>query len=1496
MPYLNSRLHALVAMSLLLLTAPSLLAQDETSVVSTEIRGDVNGDGRVTAADAEAVRAYLVRGTVPAGRDIMSGDANADGRVTAADAALISRFAAGVDVSRFPVGRRMDDTGETTDITRMRLALFACSTSVETGVTSCRPTGGSETASLDIIVGDEVVDVDFTNVSVSNGNPANPDTTTLTWTLTNRMDQPIGTTDGINPSPVGSRLFFYSNPAPTSLKPGSREAKHYPVTPIGALTATFTSAQGTSWTNRKYYQFDGVLQKDSSASRQVGFVYHSNVLAFSYGLLLATPVPFDRGRVILTPPVDSVIAPDSSITIVGKAVNHRAQDTTDVLDWTSSNPSVATVNSAGVVTAVAEGTTTIKATDITTATRTPDSLTIVVDRFPEVASTDPADGDVNISPDTTITVTFTEPVNVTTSSFDLECPSGGAALPYTIGGDGTATITLTPDADLPSGTVCEVTVKGNQVQDVDTNDGPNFMPGQYVFDFEIGIQAVADSLTSTTTGNVRINTASTSPVFSVITNDKIGPATTITFAGWSGTPGKTQQGGDVVMTMSDAGMGRFTYNPPAGYTGVDSLEYTIASGSATSSARVALPVSGMIWFVNNAGAACTTRASGCGRLTNPYSTLAAFHAENNGAGNNPAAGDNVFLYESAAAYTGPVALLAQQKLIGQDAGAGLPAITGITPATGSDPLPGMNPGANTVTINGASGGVVLADIDASSGANNTVRGLSIATSGGAGLSGTDFGSPVIEEVPISVTGGPSLSLSGGTVNSTFATASSANSTGAGLSLTNVSGSITFGSGTSLTNSNGTGFSVSGAAPTITYSGGISKNAAIPGRLVEINNVTGGTITFNTGTLSSTSTAGTGIQLSNADGAVNFNGTVTLTGGDNGVDIIAGSSGAIDFDAATITNPSGEALRIFNGSGGDQAANVTFDGAIATNAGRPVLIEDVSSGTVAMNASINASAGLGILVQNNTGGTFTFSHATQSLNTGANAAVSLLNNTGATANFTGGSLVISTAAGAGFNASGGGTVNVTGAANTVASGTGTAVTIANTSIGGSGVTFRTVSASGAANGIVLNTTGAGAFTLAGNGGSCTVATPTCTGGLIFGTTGAGVSLNATGAVSLTRLRVQSAQSHGITASGSTNLTLTSSYLQSNGNGDEENGLNLLNAAGTVLVDASSFNGAAENLIRVDNNNANLTFTVQNASSFEFPNPEPSAFRNSGILITPKGSSMITATVTGNTFRNIPVSSFQAAPDASVTSTSTYTFTNNTLSADAGLNVTCASNSQCRVGNVVAGGTGGVTNFIATGNNFNRVNGDGVFILGANQSSTLRLRVDNNTIANAMDDAFVVGLGQSARVIAQFNGNSISNIGADVLEVASGEVNAGFGAGSASDMDLVFTNNSMNTVGTNSSLAATGGPGVFRFGDSDQLLCLAFTGNSMSGPLPTTGLKVYLDGNFGALGGSMTYEGAGAGALTDAKIQADNPGMALAPANTVISAVNLSNGATCQRPGI
>jgi Bacterial Ig-like domain/Dockerin type I domain/Bacterial Ig-like domain (group 2) len=1337
MPQANTRLYALIAMGLMLFAAPGLRAQNAPA-----IRGDVDGDGRVTRADADAVRAYLVRGTLPGGRSILpAGDANGDGRVTAADAALISRFAAGVDVSRFPVGQPIDGTGRvpTQDGAGTLLTQYECEVTVESGATACRlAIPEANGAQLDIIIGTPYVTVGATKV-VSNGDPNNPDTTTTTLTLTSNIPQPIGTTDGTTLHPNGIRMVFTSGPTVTQVSSGSLSTAKAWFDPT-TDSATFTSAQGVTYTNKKYIQFNEILQQDSSATQSVRVLHDPNVVKFAIGMWVATPVQFEHGWIDVMPATAPVIAPDSTSAFTGVVRDQVGVVQADGITWSSSNTAVAAVDASGVVTGVGEGTATITATSTVNAQRT-GSRSVTVDRFPQVDSTSPADNAENVVPGTDILIYFSEPVTASTASFDLECPAGSAKT-FTVSGSGTSAITVSPDADLPPGTTCVVTVKGNQIEDVDTNDGPNFMPGQYVFDFLVGIEAVADVFGTTTTGNVRINSASTDPVFSVTTNDKLGPTTTISFAGWGGVAGKTMGGGDVVMDTEGAGMGTFTYNPPAGFEGTDSLEYTVQQGSMTSTARVALPVSGMIWFVNNAGAACTTRASGCGRLTNPYSSLAAFQAENNGTGNNPAAGDNVFLYQSATPYTGPVTLLGQQKLIGQDAGASLSTITGITPATGSDALPAMDPAGDAVTINGGSGGVVLANIGATSGANNTVRGLTIATTGGAGLSGTSFGSPVIEEVPISVTGGPSLSLNGGTVNSTFSAANSFNSATQGLSLTNVDGTLTFGAGAMLYNSTGTAFFVSGGAPAITYDGGIHKDGASAGRLVDISGTTGGTITFETGTLSSTSSAGTGIQLSsaagtvnfnssttlnggdagidivagstgtfsfgastlvqnptgtafsvnggapsvtydggitkngasagrlvdisgttggtitfqtgtlnslssagtgiqlsnaagtvnfngttvlsggdagidivsgstgtftfgagalvqnptgtaftvngsapavtfngslirtvnnallvdlttvgggtitfdpaagtdslhattgdgillsNVDGAVDFNGRVRLAGGNAGVDVVGGSSGNIDFDAATIVNPSGEALRIFNGGA---AADVAFAGSIATSTGRPVLVEGVNGGTVAVSASISAT-GQGILVQNNTGGTVTFSSATQTLNTGTNAAVSLLNNLGATISFTGGALDIDVTSGAGFNATGGGWVNVTGAGNTVTSTAGgRTVNIQNTSIGGSNVTFRSVTGTGAASGVRVENTGTlGGFRITGDG-STAGSGGTITLNAVTAADSAAYTLTGTASASLEFVRVEVTTGAGATGIAASNLQGTS----------------------------------------------------------------------------------------------------------------------------------------------------------------------------------------------------------------------------------------------------------------------------------------------------------------------------------------------------------------------
>ena len=130
-----------------------------------------------------------------------------------------------------------------------------------------------------------------------------------------------------------------------------------------------------------------------------------------------------------------------------------------------------------------------------------------------------------------------------------------------------------------------------------------------------------------------------------------------------------------------------------------------------------------------------------------------------------------------------------------------------------------------------------------------------------------------------------------------------NSTGgaSGVSLTNVSGTSNFGTG-ALSGSTASTFLVSGGSASVTYSGNITQANNSP--LVNVNSGhTTGTITFNTGTLSATN--GTGLQFNNADStaAYNFNGPTTLSGGNAGIDILAGSAGTFNFGTGvSITNP------------------------------------------------------------------------------------------------------------------------------------------------------------------------------------------------------------------------------------------------------------------------------------------------------------------------------------------------------------------------------------------------------------------------------------------------------------------------------------------------------------------------------------------------------------------------------------------------------------------
>lgn len=301
--------------------------------------------------------------------------------------------------------------------------------------------------------------------------------------------------------------------------------------------------------------------------------------------------------------------------------------------------------------------------------------------------------------------------------------------------------------------------------------------------------AINDSYSSV--GNVGINV----PVGNGLLANDFDPDGTLPAI--TAAPSTTAQGGSLNVLAS----GAFTYNPPPGFEGIDTFNYTISDGLKTDTGSVAINVSGMIWFINNNATPCTTVASGCGRLSNPLSSLAAFNSANTGGGSNPDINDNIFIFESNTQYAGGVTLLSGQKLIGQDSGASLALISGVSLPPFSNALPAMNTGNPTVDI----GSTVTLNT------NTTVRGLSINSSTSTGMNdpGIAISGVNVSEVNVNSTTGTAILFSdlGGTLSFIKI---SANGGSNGISLTNTTGSFTVngdGTNTSL-GGNGSGGTIS----------------------------------------------------------------------------------------------------------------------------------------------------------------------------------------------------------------------------------------------------------------------------------------------------------------------------------------------------------------------------------------------------------------------------------------------------------------------------------------------------------------------------------------------------------------------------------------------------------------------------------------------------------------------------------------------------------------
>ena len=430
---------------------------------------------------------------------------------------------------------------------------------------------------------------------------------------------------------------------------------------------------------------------------------------------------------------------------------------------------------------------------------------------------------------------------------------------------------------------------------------------------EVSPVAIDDAYTAV--GNVRIQVPAGS---GVLANDFLGtPTATLTGGTFT-----SANGGNVTLNAD----GSFSYNPPAGFEGIDTFNYPLTNAVGANTGTVSITVSGMIWFINNA-----LGSAGDGRLTSPFNSLSAFATINNGASNNPAANDNIFLFTGSGAYSATLTLLNSQKFIGQGADATLASITGLTPPSFSDAFPTTNGTDPTVTSSGVT--VTLAS-------NNRIQGLTFGNATTTDISGSGFGTLTLDDTTLNGTGG-ALTLSNGTLAATFDGIVSTNAPASGIAFSSsVIGSLSSPS-TTITNPTQSGISIASSAS--------------------------GTFSFGNTTLNTSGS--TGLSITDSAATINFQDLDIAP--DSGVSAIGASTftGTLTSTSGTIAGSNVQAISISGTSSASRAnLNMVLTSVSASSATNGITLTNVAKASGATNSFTIAGDGGGS--NNASGGTIT----------------------------------------------------------------------------------------------------------------------------------------------------------------------------------------------------------------------------------------------------------------------------------------------------------------------------------------------------------------------------------------------------------------------------------------------------------------------------------------------------------------------------------------------
>ncbi|MEO8669973.1 MAG: tandem-95 repeat protein [Tahibacter sp.] len=1007
-----------------------------------------------------------------------------------------------------------------------------------------------------------------------------------------------------------------------------------------------------------------------------------------------------------------------------------------------------------------------------------------VDSAPTVLSTAPSNGATNVVPSSSITVTFSEPVNFDTTanaantSFDLECPSGTPANFVVVTASPATVVVLNPDDNAVAGQTCVLTILSAGITDSDALDPPNNMPANFVA--SIGFGSLANDDAYNVTPHLTLSSAAGAAELDA--NDVLGAGviTSFGFGACTGTAAGSQlDAGAANGRLTITASGAFSYEPPASVANTTKTFCYTVTGGDTANIVFTLQNNELVWFVDAAAA-----AGGVGNQARPFQTLAAAAAVDT-------TNDTIYVASNGSNYTAGITLEAGERLIGDGSGSTLAAISGVTPVAASS-FPAFSGTAPTFTC--AADCVTLAGAGVG---NNTLRGFTVANSA-TDVAGTNFGTLTVAEVTLNGTG-RTLNLDTGVLAGNLLSATSTSSATQGMLLQSVSGNLNLGN-TTIAASALQGILISATTANLNF-GTTTVSAGTDG--ISVQNGTSGTRTFVSADI--TTTAGIGLLLNGAGNLTIISGIINTT---NRAAIDATGANALNvaLTSATSTNSTGKGINLDGATTGSLVINggsisgstneafdlnlgsaaITYAGTISkTSAGRLVEVTNRTAGTVLLSGNLSSTGtSTGINIGTNTGGTINFTGSTKTLTTGASNAVTLATNGGTSINFTGGGLVINTTSGQGFAATGGATgVTVQGTGNTIVSTTGIALNFVSTTIGAvgaapdSGLRFQSISAgtgaSGPTNGIVLNTTGAlGALTVTGTGvtaGSGGTIQRTASNGVLAISTNnltlsnmnlpnnaqsqtvpgsstscggdlragnnlscvAALNLQTVSNATLTNMSVTGSGQVGINGNGVSALVISGSTITGNGNEGFENGLTLQNLSGTSSITNTIIRDNAARQLHVGNIvNSSLTLTITGTRT-------NNAYPTQDTSTTMIGN---TAPSGANTQQGILFESFGAAAVNMALNLNGVVLNNNfpanavdiqTLTGGTLGGTTQNTSFDVNAGGVIlsmqnaAGGT-----YDVTSNEFNRTNLQSILYAAANPTSgTLQGTISGNTIGTA-----------------------------------------------------------------------------------------------------------------------------------------------------------------------